>query len=62
MAIRLTVLLFLLAALGPGCATAPPGEGNEANICRAAQTEVSGYLEARKRGKGPKAVELQAAT
>lgn len=39
---------------GVGCATPHPGEGKDAQACRAAETEVAGYLEARKRLKGPK--------
>jgi hypothetical protein len=45
----------LVALAGGGCATPQPGEGREAQVCRAAETEVAGYLEAKKRLKGPKA-------
>jgi hypothetical protein len=44
-----------MAAVMAGCASAPPGEGREAEVCRAAEIEVAGFLEAKKRGKGPKA-------
>ena len=54
---RATALLALALALAAlsGCASAKPGEGREAEVCRAAVMEVAGFLEAKKRSKGPKA-------
>jgi hypothetical protein len=49
------VLIALGLAASAGCASAQPGVGHEADLCRAAETEVSGFLEAKKRLKGPKA-------
>ena len=55
LAVKVLVLAWVATgAFGFGCATAPAGEGHEAEVCRAAQMEVAGYLEAKKRGKGPK--------
>jgi hypothetical protein len=45
----------MITSLFAGCATTPPGEGRGAEICRAALTDVAGYLEAKKRVKGGKA-------
>ena len=55
LATALALATVLTVAGGAGCATAKPGEGREADVCRAAEMEVAGFLEAKKRGKGPKA-------
>jgi hypothetical protein len=48
-------LALIILVTASACATAKPGEGHEADVCRATEMEVAGFLEAKKRGKGPKA-------